>query len=453
MSRRGYATSDLYEERDREFYAPRRGGGRTAEYDEIDIRERRRESGRQPDFLREDYGRSSNVGQLVVRDSKREDLEYSRERPRPRDTVKETDEQIYIHKGGREPDRPKYRSTDARTDRAEIGTSYRRADTPEPEIREEIIYRDRERDYAPPRQQIAREQEEFVFRKRERERDYVPPPPQIAREREEFVFRPKQPAYEREEITIRDRDREPDRPRERDFREDELIIRRNEKERSRPQERDRYDDREQEIIIRRDEKERDRPRGRDRYEDREEEIIIRRNEDDRPKPRARSYERESLTVRDDRSTAAPRAKSRDYHEEDITIRRSERDRASRARSRDTRYSEEDIIIRRDEREARRPRSRSLDHRDDELVIRRSSYSREREKPRARSRGRGGDEEDIIIRHSDDKRKGHKDEVIIRRNERSPSLESYRPPPEPEPVRAPPIHQEIITHHRHIDHGT
>ena len=466
MSRRGYAASDVYEERDREYHVPRRGGGRTAEYDEIDIRERRRELGHQPDFLKDNYGRNSNVGELVVRERKQENI--SRERPRPKDVVRETDEQIYIHKGGREPDRPKYRSSDIRTDRSEVA-SYRRSDSPEPEIREEIIYSDRERDYPPPRQQVAREREEFVFRERERERDYVPPPaPQpIAREREEFVFRqkPREPAYEREEITIRERERERERPRERDFREEELVIRRDDRERDRPRERDGYDDRE-EIIIRRDEKDRDRPRGRDRYDDEEEiiirrdekerapprgrgiyeddeEIIIRRGEGDRLRPRAKSYERESLAIRDDRSSA-PRAKSRDFREEDITIRRSEKDRVPRARSRDTKYSEEDIIIRRDEREPRR------DVRQDELVIRRSSYSRERERPRARSRGRG-EEEDIIIRH-DEGRKGHKDEVIVRRNERSPSIESYRPPPEPEPVRAPPIHQEIITHHRHIDHG-
>ena len=461
MSRRGHAASDVYEERDREYYAPRRSGGRTVEYDEVDIRERRRESGRQPDFLKDDYGRSSNVGELVVRERKTDDV--SRERPRPKDVVRETDEQIYIHKGGREPDRPKHRSEDVRTDvrtgvrtgvrtdRSEVG-SYRRPDSPETDVREEIVYRDRERDYPPPRQQVAREREEFVFRERERERDYGPPPvaPQpIAREREEFVFRPKprEPDYESEEITIRKREREPERPR--DFREEEIIIRNDERERVRPRQRDRYDEQE-EIIIRRDERERERPRDRDRYDD-DEEIIIRRGESDRLRPRARSYERESLSVSDDRSIA-PRAKSRDYREEDITSRRSERERVPRARSRDTKYSEEDIIIRRDEREPRRVRSRSRDVRQDELVIRRSSYSRERERPRARSRGRGGDEEDIIIRH-DEGRKGHKDEVIIRRNERSPSVDSYRSPLEPEPVRAPPIHQEIITHHRHIDHGT
>jgi hypothetical protein len=35
---------------------------------------------------------------------------------------------------------------------------------------------------------------------------------------------------------------------------------------------------------------------------------------------------------------------------------------------------------------------------------------------------------------------------VRRPSPSPS------PPPPAPIRAPPIHQEVITHHRHIDHG-
>jgi hypothetical protein len=44
-------------------------------------------------------------------------------------------------------------------------------------------------------------------------------------------------------------------------------------------------------------------------------------------------------------------------------------------------------------------------------------------------------------------------VVERERERSLSSESSpSPPPEPPIIRAPPIHQEIITHHRHIDHG-
>lgn len=48
-------------------------------------------------------------------------------------------------------------------------------------------------------------------------------------------------------------------------------------------------------------------------------------------------------------------------------------------------------------------------------------------------------------------------VVQRERERqrsrsSSAASSIRMPPEPHIIRAPPIHQEIITHHRHIDHG-
>jgi hypothetical protein len=48
-------------------------------------------------------------------------------------------------------------------------------------------------------------------------------------------------------------------------------------------------------------------------------------------------------------------------------------------------------------------------------------------------------------------------VVERERERRRSLSSSpepraRMPREPPAIRAPPIHQEIITHHRHIDHG-
>ncbi|KAL8824923.1 MAG: hypothetical protein Q9191_004730, partial [Dirinaria sp. TL-2023a] len=410
MSRRGYPSSEVYEERDREYYAPRRGG-RTAEYDEVDIRERRRVADREPDFLREDYGRSSNAGPLVLRDDKRPTAESRPPRRGDREVV-ETDE-VFVSRASREPprDRPRVKPVErgeAQMRSSTVAATAGREREYHERDREEIIYRDRET-FSPPPQQVAREREEFVYRPRERT------PPQIAREREEFVFRPRprEPSYEREEIIIREGEREKERPREREYRDEE-------------------------IIVRRGEKERERPRG---FE--QEEITIRDREREGLRPRARSYERDSLTVRDDRTV---RSRSRDYREEDIIIRRGEGDRPwQRSPPRD--YREEDITIRRSEREAPpRNKSRERGYRDDELVI------RERDRPREKSRG-PRDEEDIIIRHDDNDRR-HKDEIIIRRNERSPSPEPYvppPPPPEPEPVRAPPIHQEIITHHRHIDH--
>lgn len=415
MSRRGYASSDVYEERDRDYYPPRRSGGRVAEYDEVDIRERRRESGRQPDFLREDYGRSSNAGPLVLRDDNRSAAGSRPPRRRDKEYI-ETDE-VYVSRPAREPprDRPKVKAVareEAKQRMWEPSPATTHRDYSE---REEITYRDRER-YSPPPQAIAREREEFYYRPRQ------PTPPQIAREHEEFVFRPRprEPSYEREEIIIREGEREKERPREREYRDDELIIRREDRERERTRERER-----------------------DRGYDQEEIIIRDRERDERPRQRARSYERDSLTVRDDRTV---RSRSRDFRGDDIIIRRGEGERP-KPRSPPRDYREEDITIRRSERETPRNRSRERGYRDSELVV------RERDKSQARSRG-PRDDEDIIIRHDENDRR-HKDEIIIRRNERSPSPEPYvppPPPPEPEPVRAPPIHQEIITHHRHIDHG-
>lgn len=42
-------------------------------------------------------------------------------------------------------------------------------------------------------------------------------------------------------------------------------------------------------------------------------------------------------------------------------------------------------------------------------------------------------------------------IVEREKEREPTP-SPSPSPPPAPIMAPPIHQEIITHHRHIDHG-
>ncbi|KAL8932032.1 MAG: hypothetical protein Q9211_006568 [Gyalolechia sp. 1 TL-2023] len=419
MSRRGYASSELYEqrERDRDHYPSRDRGGRTVEYDEVDIRERRRTSAREPDFLRDDYGRSA-AGPLVIRDDKRErESEY---RPRPRERAREVEERDIVIAKGPRSERPSDR---------EINVE-----------REELVYRTREPE-RPRTREINIERDDIVYQPRPRE----PEPQHIRRVREDWEYRrPREPEVEREIIDIRERERE--RPRERESKEEEIIIRRGSRsrERERPRERDYKDQeiiirrssrsrererprqkdfREEDIIIRRDERERERPRERDRgYE--KDEIIIRRDEGNRPRTRASSFDRETIKLRVDEKEPR-RARSRaDFREEDITIRREERERPSRG------FREEDLIIR---------------HRDASRETRRT----------VRSRSRSRDREDITIRH--DERGGrHRDEIIIRRDEKSPSPEPVYapppPPPEPEPIRAPPIHQEIITHHRHIDHG-
>ncbi|KAI4182237.1 MAG: hypothetical protein L6R41_006098 [Letrouitia leprolyta] len=423
MSRRGYASSELYEqrERDRDYYPPRDRGGRTVEYDEVDIRERRRTSAREPDFLRDDYGRSA-AGPLVIRDDKRDrESEY---RPRPRDRTREVEERdIIVSKGPRSE----------RTSDRDINYE-----------REELVYRSREPE-RPRTREINIERDDIVYQPRPRE----PEPQQIRRVREDWEYRrPREPEIERETIDIRERERE--RPRERDTKDEEIIIRRRSRsiERERPRERE-YKD--QEIVIRRSSRSRERERPR-QSDFREEDIVIRRNERERERPRERErdrgYEKDEIIIRRDEGNR-PRTRASSFDRETIKLRVDEKE-PRRARSRAD-FREEDITIRREERE--RP---TRDFREEDLIIRRRDASREtRRTMRSRSRSRSRDREDITIRH-DDRGGRHRDEIIIRRDEKSPSPEPVYapplPPPEPEPIRAPPIHQEIITHHRHIDHG-
>lgn len=88
-------------------------------------------------------------------------------------------------------------------------------------------------------------------------------------------------------------------------------------------------------------------------------------------------------------------------------------------------------------------------------------------PPARNRGElvAREREEFVIRRPRaesppaNNREVVRDEIIIRRKEEraptpspSPSPPPPPPPPAPEPEIRPPIIQEIITHHRHIDHG-
>ncbi|KAF1922452.1 uncharacterized protein M421DRAFT_78161 [Didymella exigua CBS 183.55] len=109
--------------------------------------------------------------------------------------------------------------------------------------------------------------------------------------------------------------------------------------------------------------------------------------------------------------------------------------------------------------SRNGRDRSVER--DSLVIR----GRERSLPAPSSRGEliAREHEELVVRRPREQSRGPrereviKDEIVIRRmEERSPSPEPPPPPPPPppapEPEIRPPIIQEIITHHRHIDHG-
>jgi hypothetical protein len=182
-----------------------------------------------------------------------------------------------------------------------------------------------------------------------------------------------------------------------------------------------------------------------------EEIIIRTDDSDHrpaPRPRERSREREEIIIR--KTEDDGRGGRDDREREEIIIRKTDDDVISRRGGRDN-YEREEIIIRKDER-------------DSDSYVPRSRYdydarpiSHERERSRVR-RGSESDQE-IIIRQDRDGRNGdrEKQEIIIRKQSRSrspsPSSSGYRhPAPDPPVIRRPPIHQDVYTHHHHVDHG-
>lgn len=208
----------------------------------------------------------------------------------------------------------------------------------------------------------------------------------------------------------------------------------------------------------------------------------RRVDDRRSEPRrTRSVEREDITIRHRDRDAYRRDAERE--EIDVTVQRDssrgparrreiERDedfyvrRGGGGGRRPDRIEKEEIVIRHDERD----RGREDHEHVDDIRIRHRSQSRQRQRslpPRRVER----DDEEIIVSHrhrqsrdrsrsSSRSRRGRidKEEIIIRRTEeRPPSPRPRTPSPVilPTIVRPPiheEIHREIITHHRHIDHG-
>ncbi|EXJ80517.1 hypothetical protein A1O1_08663 [Capronia coronata CBS 617.96] len=260
------------------------------------------------------------------------------------------------------------------------------------------------------------------------------------REREDFEFVP------------RPRRRSPLPEPERKFEKEEIIVRKRDESTSRPpprtRERDRGYDRE-EVIIRRDERETDRRPPPGREWDREE-IIFRREERER-------------------DVRSPPVREQNTSREENVIRRDETDRRVRY---DADYDRDDVVSRRGD----YPRSVRGDVERDEIIIRREEQnlsprgyedyplSRSKSHERARSRGRRSSSasgQEIIIRQEEQEGRGgrtrDRQEIIIRRNSRSrsrsPSVASAPVrAPEPQVIKAPTIHQEVVTHHRHIDHG-
>ncbi|KAF2792988.1 hypothetical protein K505DRAFT_47955 [Melanomma pulvis-pyrius CBS 109.77] len=200
----------------------------------------------------------------------------------------------------------------------------------------------------------------------------------------------------------------------------------------------------EEISIRRGEGERRRPREVDRDET---DITIRHREQSRPRPPPieREVEREEISFR--RGGGPPRPREVDIERDEVRFR--EREPPRREVERD------EITFRHEHREESR-HGRERDIEKDSITIR----NRDRSLPAPRSsRGElvAREREEFIVRRrepSPPPREVIKDQIIIRRRERSPSPAPLPPPPPPppEPEIRPPIIQEIITHHRHIDHG-
>ncbi|KAK2748927.1 hypothetical protein FQN57_007210 [Myotisia sp. PD_48] len=94
-----------------------------------------------------------------------------------------------------------------------------------------------------------------------------------------------------------------------------------------------------------------------------------------------------------------------------------------------------------DRSRHRPRHHRLHH--DELYLTRPRRHRSLPRPVER-------EEIVISREESPRRVTEREELIVRHETDAASEASYHV--EPNPIRAPPIHQEVVTHHRHIDHG-
>ncbi|KAF2867455.1 hypothetical protein BDV95DRAFT_631189 [Massariosphaeria phaeospora] len=231
---------------------------------------------------------------------------------------------------------------------------------------------------------------------------------------------------------------------------DDITIRRSEAAPRRPRE---VDTEETDILIRHQHVDPPRSRGaepREREFERED-ILFRRGDGAPPRPRPREVdiEREEVRFRE-RDAPPPR---REVERDDFVYRHEERREDSR-HGRDREVEKDSLVIRNRERSLPPPRARG------ELYAReREEFVVRRREPSPPPREREVIKDEIIVRRRDAtppprEREIIKDEIIIRRREeRSPTPPPPPPPPPmPEPEIRPPIIQEIITHHRHIDHG-
>ncbi|KAF2104173.1 hypothetical protein NA57DRAFT_70389 [Rhizodiscina lignyota] len=360
----GWGNSAYYEERDEQsVYAPSRRSSSRRDYQEVDVETVRstRPARSVPDFLREDYGRTS-AGPLV-----------------------RVEEDEYVERPRRRPGR---------------------------EEKEEIIIRDEKKFVPPPRPRSVVDEDVRSVRsgrttRTERTERPRPRPRSEERSRDDIEIKITRDERGPERGPEREPERQPERPRVRNQDPRDVVG--------------------DEVIIRRSET--DRPRS---VVDRED-IVFRRGEvERRPRPPpAREVEKEEVIIRRGRSSSS----------------------SSRSPSPPPRRHRESSVS---ERVIFRPRERSLPPPKDQLVAREREefiVRRRRPSPPSPSPSPPPAPRDQV-----------KEEIIIRRTERSPTPPPPAPPiPEPEPeVFEPPvirrpiireeIHREIITHHRNFDHG-
>ncbi|KAL9089021.1 MAG: hypothetical protein Q9159_002739 [Coniocarpon cinnabarinum] len=372
MSRAGgtrYET--VYEDRDRDYYRGGGGGGASrSRYNDVDVDVRTRDDyerrPRQPEFLREDYGRT-NAGPVVL----------ARDGDRRKPARDYEEEEILVKTKSRD----KTRDPPARY-RDEYDVDIRETESRRPERR-------RERD----------DVDVDVYEKRS--------------------AAPSRRGRDEVDVDIRESDTR-SRTTRRDHDHDDIDI--NIRSTSRPA-----------------------PPKRMNTED----IVFRRGEGERRRPTESVANKEDIHIRRDDHFDNRRGGSRERI--NIDIRETSRDRAPpRPRSN---YDREEIDIRIREDEERR---RTDDANRNTLVVRERSPSRQRRVASER--------EDYYFRRRSPSPppRNEQEEIIIRRNRqrtpspspsppRAPSPPTPEPMPELPPIIRPPIHQDVITHHRHIDH--
>lgn len=262
-------------------------------------------------------------------------------------------------------------------------------------------------------------------------------------EKDKFVFKEEErgPPYPRSrgsEVGYRGRPVEED---------DREVIYRS-RTRSRPPPREESEKEEIDINIRREESRPPPPRSPPPVE----EIRFRRGGGDRPPPRKEVDKTEIDIDIHEHSSPPPPSRARSVVDRGPPPPRTEVDK-------------EEFTFR----ERRRSPSRHGRGREvvkEEIDIRETSHSRPPPRPASRGNLIARKEEEWVVRRprTPPPKDWEKEEIIIRRKERTPSPEpppkapspesspSPPPPPPPEPIYRPPIIQEVITHHRHIDHG-